>query len=143
MSFWGLGALLSIAGGWLGDRFSPRLVLSTAFLCTAAIGFLLFVGIHGVAVQSALTFAFGIAASGVLYVNLAAYHVKALQSSLASRGSGMFVTTFYGASAVGGYLMGWLANQGGWAFAAGIQITLLPIAAALVAGALRPDQLSR
>src|SRR5882724_6631695 len=33
-SFYGAGALLSIAGGWLGDRFSPRIVLSAAFFAT-------------------------------------------------------------------------------------------------------------
>jgi len=42
MSFYGLGALASIAGGWLGDHFSPRLVLSTTFFCAAALGYLLF-----------------------------------------------------------------------------------------------------
>ena len=31
-SFYGFGALLSIFGGWLGDKFSPRAVLSAAFL---------------------------------------------------------------------------------------------------------------
>src|SRR6266699_2728220 len=42
MSFYGLGALASIAGGWVGDHFSPRLVLSTTFFCAAALGYLLF-----------------------------------------------------------------------------------------------------
>jgi DHA1 family inner membrane transport protein len=36
-SFYGAGALLSIFGGWLGDRFSPRGVLSAAFFCMAAL----------------------------------------------------------------------------------------------------------
>ena len=44
MSFYGVGALASIAGGWLGDRFSPRLVLSSAFFCIAGLGYLCFHG---------------------------------------------------------------------------------------------------
>src|SRR5438067_605697 len=42
MSMYGLGALVSIGGGWLGDRFSPRIVLTGAFLATAVLGYLLF-----------------------------------------------------------------------------------------------------
>src|SRR6202165_2565970 len=41
-SFYGAGALLSIGGGGAGDRFSPRLVLSAAFFCMAALGYLCF-----------------------------------------------------------------------------------------------------
>ena len=37
-------AILSIFGGWLGDRFSPRVVLSAAFFCVAALGYLCFHG---------------------------------------------------------------------------------------------------
>ena len=32
MSFYGLGVLVSLFTGWLGDRFSPRLVLALSFL---------------------------------------------------------------------------------------------------------------
>ena len=37
-----IGALASIAGGWLGDRLSPRLVLSARFVCIAVLGYLFF-----------------------------------------------------------------------------------------------------
>ena len=50
----------------------------------------------------------------MIYVNLAGYHVKALQSNLASRASGVFVTSFYGSAAVAGYLMGWIVTHAGW-----------------------------
>ena len=142
MSFFGLGATLSIAGGWLGDRFSPRLVLSVAFLCTSALGYLVFHGSSAMVPQATLSCAYGILTSAVLYVNLAGYHVKALRSSLAARGSGIFVTSLYGSSAVAGYSMGWLVNQGGWVLAGAIQISLLSLVAAILALALRPDQMS-
>lgn len=142
MSFFGLGALVSIAGGWLGDRFSPRLVLGGAFLSTAVLGYLLFHGSPAVPAKAFLVFVYGVVGSAVLYVNLAAYHVKAVRTSLASRGSGMFVTSFYAASALAGYLMGWLANQAGWVSAGQIQISLLSIVAAGLALALRPKEMS-
>jgi nitrate/nitrite transporter NarK len=142
MSFFGLGALLSIAGGWLGDRLSPRVVLSGGFLCTAVLGYFFFHGTGGVAAQETLTFVYGAIGSAVLYVNLAGYHVKAVRSSLASSGSGMFVTSLYGSSAIAGYLMGWIANQAGWAVAGEIQMSLLAIVGAVLSLALRPADMA-
>jgi MFS family permease len=143
MSFFGMGALLSIAGGWLGDRFSPRTVLGTAFLCMSALGYVVFHGPQTVWAQSALSCLYGVISSAVLYVNLAGYHVKAVRTSLASRSSGLFVTSLYGTSAVAGYSMGWLANQGGWGLAGGIQISVLSAIAACMALGLRPAAMSR
>jgi MFS family permease len=141
-SFFGLGALASIAGGWLGDRFSPRVVLTGAFLSTAVLGYLFVHGPPDVTPHAAMTFAYGVVGSAILYVNLAGYHVKAVQSSLASRGSGMFVTSLYTSSALAGYLMGWFVVQIGWVAAFGIQISLFSIVAALLSMALRPKEMS-
>jgi MFS transporter, DHA1 family, inner membrane transport protein len=142
-SFYGAGALISIGGGWLGDRFSPRLVLSAAFFCVAALGYLCFHGSGAIVPQAILTFFYGAIGSGTIYVNLAAYHVKSVRSSLASRASGMFVTSLYATAAAAGYLMGGIASHAGWAVAGEIQISLLGVIAGCLALALRPDQMSR
>ena len=142
MSFYGLGTLGSIAGGWLGDRFSPRLVLSSTFFSTAALGYLLFNGSGAFVPQAILSFLWGLIVSGVIYVNLAGYHAKALRSSLASRASGIFVTSLYGSAAVAGYLVGWIVTRAGWTTAGEIQISLLSLVAGGLALALQPDQMS-
>ena len=142
MSFYGLGALGSIAGGWLGDRFSPRLVLGSSFFCAAALGYLLFHGSGAFMPQAILSFLWGLIVSGVIYVNLAGYHAKALRSSLASRASGIFVTSVYGSAAVAGYLVGWIATRAGWTTAGEIQISLLSVVAGGLALALQPNQMS-
>ena len=142
MSFYGLGTLGSIAGGWLGDRFSPRLVLSTTFFCAAALGYLLFHGSGAFVPQVMLSFSWGLIASGVIYVNLAGYHAKALRSSLASRASGVFVTSLYGSAAIAGYLAGWIAAHAGWTTAGEIQISLLSVVAGALALALQPHRMS-
>jgi sugar phosphate permease len=141
-SFFGVGALLSILGGWLGDKLSPKVVLTTAFLTTALLGYAFVHAGDSVVLQRTLAFAYGVVGSAILYVNLAGYHVKAVQSSLASRGSGMFVTSLYGSSALAGYLMGWFANQIGWTAAFGIQISLFSVIAAVLALALRPKEMA-
>jgi MFS transporter, DHA1 family, inner membrane transport protein len=137
----GAGALGSIAGGWLGDRFSPRYVLGVSFLCAAGLGYLLF-HTSAFAVQSALSFAWGFIVSGTIYVNLAGYHVKAVRNSLANRASGIFVTSLYGSAALGGYLMGWIVGRGGWVAAGEIQLAALSLAGGALALALRPAEMS-
>jgi len=141
-SFYGAGALLSIFGGWLGDRFSPRLVLSAAFFCIACLGYLCFHGSAAIAPRAILTCAYGAIGSGTIYVNLAAYHVKAVRSSLSSRASGMFVTSLYAAGAAAGYLMGGIASHTSWPTAGALQISLLSALAGILALTLQPDQMS-
>jgi sugar phosphate permease len=138
MSMYGLGALASIAGGWLGDRFSPRLVMSATFLAAAVLGYLLFSGLRTFAVEAILSFAWGLIVSGVLYVNLAGYHVKAVSERLAGSASGLFVTSLYGSAALSGYSIGWLANHAGWVTAGVIQISLLSSVGAVLAAFLTP-----
>jgi MFS family permease len=143
MSIYGLGALASIGGGWLGDRLSPRLLLGGAFLGAAGLGYLLFHGSPLFVMQSSVSFMWGVVVSGVLFVNLAAYHVKALHISLAGRGSGIFVTSLYASAGVAGYLMGWLASRSGWVTAGDVQISLLSLTGAALALILRPDRIAR
>lgn len=142
-SFYGFGALLlSIFCGWLGDRFSPRVVLSAAFFCMAALGYLCFHGSEAIVPHIILTFLYGAIGSGTIYVNLAAYHVKAVRSSLSSRASGMFVTSLYAAAAGAGYLMGGIAGHAGWPLAGEIQISLLSAVAGSLALTLRPEKMA-
>jgi MFS transporter, DHA1 family, inner membrane transport protein len=140
--FFGVGALASILCGWLGDRFSPRVVLSGAFVCSAGLGYLFFHGSSSVLTASIMTCAYGVVASAILYVNLAGFHVKSVRGSLASRASGMFVTSLYAAAAFAGLLMGWIEANHGWPMAGMIQMSVLSIVGAVLALALRPSEMS-
>jgi len=86
-----------------------------------------------------LSFAWGVVVSGMIYVNLAGYHVKAVRRHLAGRASGVFVSSLYLSAAVAGYSMGWLANRAGWADAGTIQISFSSLCAAALALALQPE----
>ena len=143
VSLYGFGALTSIGGGWIGDRGSPRVVLGTSFVVAAVLGYLLFNGSGAYYWQAMLSFAWGVVVSGMIYVNLAGYHVKAVRRNLAGRASGMFVTSLYLSAAGAGYLMGWIADRAGWADAGTIQISLSSLCAAGLALALRPEQSPR
>lgn len=143
IGFFGVGALGSIFCGWLGDRMPPRAVLSGGFLCSAVLGYLFFHGAsESVVAARIMACAYGVIASSILYVNLAGYHVKAVRGSLASRASGMFVTSLYAAAAFAGSLMGWIEVNHGWPVAGEIQMSLLSIVGAVLALALRPSEMS-
>jgi MFS family permease len=143
MSIFGLGALVSVGGGFLGDNFSMRSVLVASFLATALIGWLLFNGPVSFTAQAPLAFAWGVVASGSIYVNLAAYHVKAVSAELAGRASGIFVTSFYTAASVAGYIIGWLASRFGWTLAGDVQLCATCLVGILLALALKPDLMAR
>src|SRR5580700_8576583 len=142
IGFFGVGALASIPCGWIGDRYSPRLVLSGSLLSIAVLGALFFRMSPSMLTREILTCMYGVAGSAVLYVNLAGYHVKALRRSFSSRGSGMFVTSLYAGAAFGGYLLGWIVGHGGWLLAGEIQMSLLCMLGAILALALRPREMS-
>jgi DHA1 family inner membrane transport protein len=142
IGFFGVGALASIPCGWIGDRYSPKLVLSGSLLSIAVLGYLFFQISPTMLTREILTCIYGVTGSAVLYVNLAGYHVKALRRSLSSRGSGMFVTSLYSGAAFGGYLLGGIAARGGWLLAGEIQMSLLSLVGAALALALRPSEMS-
>jgi DHA1 family inner membrane transport protein len=142
IGFFGVGALASIPCGWIGDRFSPKLVLSGALLSSAVLGYLFFQASPSMPMRELLTFIYGVTGSAVLYVNLAGYHVKALRRSLSSSGSGMFVTSLYAGAAFGGLFLGKLANWGGWLRASEIEMSLFCFIGAILALALRPSEMS-
>lgn len=142
MSIFGGGVFASIFGGWLGDRFHPKLVLSLSFAGAGLLGVLLFSGPTGMLVQSVLSFAWGLVVSGVLYVNLAGYHIKSVRASLTNRATGVFVTTLYGAGAFAGYIIGGIAARFGWSAAGFLQIALLSVVGIALAMSLRTDRMS-
>lgn len=132
MSCFGIGGLTSIGGGWLGDRFSAKALLSVGFFAAAIIGYLLFHAITGFLALAAAQIVWGAVGGGTLFVNVATYFTKAVQLPLAGRAAGLFVTAFYGAGAVSGYILGLLVSHLGWQTAAEIQIVGLPVLSALI-----------
>jgi MFS transporter, DHA1 family, inner membrane transport protein len=142
MSIYGLGVLVSVISGWLGDRFSPRAVLGTSFLVASAIAALLFNGPSDFATQAALSFVLGATFSGTIFVNLAAYHVKSVSAELAGRASGVFVTSLYGSATIAGYVIGWIVGLAGWTVAGNVQLVLLCFTGAVISLALRPERMA-
>lgn len=132
VSMYGLGAMLSLIGGWLGDKFNFRIVLAVSLVISAVSGYLLFTDITSLAAHALLSFIFGGAISGMVYANLSAGIIKSMKRSLAGRGSGLFVTALYFPAAFAGFLLGTLANKFGWTQAGLIQLSIFSIISAIL-----------
>jgi DHA1 family inner membrane transport protein len=142
MRIYGFGALVSVICGWLGDCFSPGVVLGTSFLLASAIAALLFNGRSDFATQAAFSFVLGAAFSGTIFVNLAAYHVKSVSADLAGRASGVFVTSLYGSATIVGYVIGWIVGLAGWTVAGNVQLVLLCFTGTIISLAPRPNRMA-
>jgi MFS transporter, DHA1 family, inner membrane transport protein len=133
VSFYGFGALMSPAGGWLGDRYDYHKLLFASFLASAVTGAVLFSGLgRSLSVHIMLSFIFGVAMSAMVYVNLAASFAKSVKREHASFASGLFVASLYIPAAFSGYLLGSLKESFGWSTAGIIQIAGSALMAAIL-----------
>jgi MFS family permease len=137
VSMYGLGALLSLCGGWLGDRFDFRTLLAVSLSLAAICGYVLFSGVNSLAAHLIVSFVFGGAISGMVYANLSAGIIKSVRAQIVGQGSGLFVASLYIPAAFAGYLLGWLAVHLGWGAAALIQLSGFSVLAAILARTVR------
>jgi MFS family permease len=127
----GLGALLGVPAGWLGDRFNQRIVMLVAILVGSVIGYLLFNGPVTAGPQYVLSFAEGAIASGFLFVNIYSAMQRSVRPNAIGRVSGIYVAAFYIPAAFAGYLFSAFVNSIGWGGAGIWQLTVLPLIGAV------------
>lgn len=133
VSFYGFGALLSLFGGMLGDRYNYRKVLFISLLISAVSGGLLFSGLEkSLTLHIVFSFVFGGAISGMVYANLSAGIIKSVKRAQASYASGLFVTSLYVPAAFTGYILGALKEVIGWTIAGIIMVSGCAIIAAIL-----------
>lgn len=133
VSAYGLGAMLALIGGWMGDRFDYFKVLFGALVVAGVSGYFLFTNIRSLATQIALSFIFGASISGFVYGNLSAGIIKSMKRELVGKASGLFVASLYFPAAFAGLVMAKLAEAYSWSAAGAIQITSLCVIAGILA----------
>jgi MFS family permease len=133
VSFYGFGALLSLFGGWLGDRYDYRKLLFVSLVISAITGGILFTGlIESLAMHIIFSFVFGGAISGMVYANLSAGIIKSVKREKAAYASGLFVASLYIPAAFAGYLLGLLKENFGWSTAGIVQVAGCALVAAVL-----------
>ncbi|HEV3373535.1 MAG TPA: MFS transporter [Xanthobacteraceae bacterium] len=140
-SFFGLGGLVSFAGGWLGDRFPQRWVAAVAFGLLAVVGYSMYNWSTSLQSQSILSFLTGALASGVAFVNILAMLQRSVRPRLVGSASGIFLTSLFGAASTAGYLLGVLVGAFGWGGAALVELTLFPLIGIVAMALVDPTQL--
>jgi MFS family permease len=131
-SMFGIGALVGLPAGWLGDRVNQRNLMIAALLAGAVVGYLLFNGPTTLGPQVVLSFAEGAIASGFLFVNIYSSMQRAVRPTMVGRASGLYVASFYIPAALAGYLFSALVAGTGWGGAALWQLSVLPIVGVVV-----------
>jgi MFS family permease len=141
-SMFGLGALMGIPAGWLGDRFNQRVVMLVAILLGSVIGYLLFNGPVTAGPQYALSFAEGAIASGFLFVNIYSAMQRSVRPHATGRVSGLYVAAFYIPAAFAGYMFSAFVHGIGWGGAGVWQLTVLPLIGAVALLFIDPRRMS-
>jgi MFS family permease len=140
-SFFGLGGLVSFAGGWFGDRFPQRWVTAIAFALLAGVGYAMYNWSTSLQSQSVLSFLTGALASGFVFFNLLSLLQRSVRPQLVGSASGLFLTSLFGSASTAGYLLAVLVGAFGWGGAALIELTLFPIIGIIAMALVDPKQL--
>jgi MFS family permease len=127
----------------LGDKFPTKVVLSTASLVLAVLGFFLYLPGLSIVMYRLMALGVGTFGASIVYTNLAGGHIKSLRRSLANKGSSMFISSVYAGGAFGGLMMGSLVASWGWGVAGQIQFSLLALISAILVFAVRPSEMSK
>jgi MFS family permease len=138
----GLGALMGIPAGLLGDRFNQRWILTASLIGGAVIGYLLFHGPTSLGGQSVLSFLMGTTGSGLLFTNTYSAMQRAVRPQRVGHVSGVFVSSWYLPSALAGYLFALLHDAFGWGGASVVQLTILPFVGVVALLFLNTDRLT-
>ncbi len=122
----GIGAMLALLAGWLGDKYSQKWLLAGSFVATSAVAFLMYVVVTDILGQYILAFLMGAFASGFLFTNCSTAMQRSMRPGHVGRGQGLFMLTYYVAAAFSGLLFARLVAIADWAGAGIWQLSVVP-----------------
>jgi MFS family permease len=126
-SMYGVGALMGLVCGYLGDRINQKYITIATLAALAVVGYCIFNVATTPFWQNVLSALEGTASSGFLYVNNYSLMQRSVRSTIAGRASGLVVTCVYLPAAISGYLFALLETRFGWGNAALLQMSILLI----------------
>lgn len=141
VSMSGIGAMMALAAGWLGDRFSQKWLLVGTFIATAVVAYLMYVVVTDMTGQCVLAFLIGALASGFLFTNCSTAMQRSVRPEHVGRGQGLFMLTYYTAAAFSGLLFASLVSVVGWRGAGFWQLCVFPLAGAAALLLVEPKKM--
>lgn len=127
LSMFGIGAMLGIPAGLIGDRYNQRWLIIGSIAAAIIVGYLIFNWATSPAWHAFLSFLEGAFASGFLYTNVYSLIQRSVPGSAVGRASGVFVSALYLPATISGYVFGYFEGVIGWGGAADVQLVAIPV----------------
>jgi MFS family permease len=122
----GVGAMMGIPAGWLGDRFNQKLVVLVALVGCIVVGLVAFTAGIGLFGAMVIAFLSGTFSSGFMFTNTQALLQRAMPASRTGLASGLFVSFWFIPASVSGLVFGQLKTVLGWSVGSWVVLVLLP-----------------
>lgn len=141
LSVYGIGCMMAIPIGYLGDRVSQRKIMIASFAGVMLVSYLMFSVCVEPWQQYILSFWQGVLFSACLFVNVYALIQRSVRPAMVGRASGIHVTSIFLPASVSGFIFAALVGSIGWSSAAFILLTVIPLIGIGAMLMLREDQL--
>ncbi|PLR79797.1 MFS transporter [Bacillus canaveralius] len=142
LSLFGIGALMGIPAGWIGDRFNQRYVIIAAFIGAMINGYLLFNWATTPGQHFFLSFLQGTFGSGFLFVNVYSLMQRSVRTEYVGRASGIFISSLYLPSSISGYIFAALVGAVGWGGAGFWELCVFPVVGIIAMMSMRSDEVN-
>lgn len=116
LGMYGIGAMLGVVGGWLGDRISNKSIVAGLLLMATA-GYVLFHGVAHFRLHLLLSLVFGLTMSGFLFTRFMAVVQRSVDPSRIGHAGAVALAAFYIPGPFAGWLFGKLVETAGWSAA--------------------------
>jgi MFS transporter, DHA1 family, inner membrane transport protein len=116
LGMYGIGAMLGVFGGWLGDNISNRSIIGGLLLMATA-GFVLFDGVPQFRLHLLLSLVFGLTMSGFLFTRFMSVVQRSVDPSQIGYAGAVALAAFYLPGPFAGWLFGKLVETAGWSTA--------------------------
>ncbi|HEY6831855.1 MAG TPA: MFS transporter [Pseudolabrys sp.] len=120
---YGIGTLLALVCGWLGEKLK-HYGLMVALLLLTAISYLLFHDTPSLVAQSALSFCYGALVSGYLYPRFISVGQRSVQPDQIGYAMSLLIPMFYLPGLFAGVIFGKLVDTIGWSWASSVSVVL-------------------
>ena len=116
LGMYGIGAMLGVFGGWLGDKISNRSIIGGLMLMATA-GYVLFDGVPQFRLHLLLSLVFGLTMSGFLFTRFMSVVQRSVDPRQIGYAGAVALAAFYLPGPFAGWLFGKLVENAGWSTA--------------------------
>jgi predicted MFS family arabinose efflux permease len=126
LGMYGIGAMLGVFGGWLGDKISNRSIIGGLMLMATA-GYVLFDGVPQFRLHLLLSLVFGLTMSGFLFTRFMSVVQRSVDPSQIGYAGAVALAAFYLPGPFAGWLFGKLVETAGWSTASLLVVVAPPL----------------